>query len=196
MANYEIRKLGINLNYWYVVARSEQVKTTPLGVKLWNQNIVLFRDSQGTIQALEDRCPHRHVKLSHGQVIDNSLECIYHGWQFQGNGLCVKVPYLASNQKLPHCQLRPYPVKDVNGFIWLFPGESHLAPQIQPLAIPEWEHLNYIATVSTIHCQAHYSFLIENLMDMYHGHLHQSWQAWTDAKLEEIQVNETQIDAI
>ena len=71
----------------------------------------------------------------------------YHGWQFQGNGLCVKVPYLASNQKLPHCQLRPYPVRDVNGFIWLFPGESHLAPQIQPLAIPEWEHLNYIATV-------------------------------------------------
>ncbi|MGB3536177.1 MAG: aromatic ring-hydroxylating dioxygenase subunit alpha [Microcoleaceae cyanobacterium] len=196
MANYEIRQQGINPNHWYVIARSDEVKNRPLGVKLWNQNIVLFRDSQGIIQALEDRCPHRHVKLSHGKVIDNTLECVYHGWQFQPNGLCVKVPYLASNQKLPSCQLRCYPVKEIDGFIWLFPGDSDLAPQIQPLAIPEWEHLNYIATVSTIHCQAHYSFLIENLMDMYHGHLHQSWQAWTDAKLEAIQVNESKIDAI
>lgn len=196
MAIADIRQAEVNLNYWYVVAQSDAVKNKPLGVKLWHQEIVLLRDSQGQIYALEDCCPHRHVKLSHGQIVDNYLECIYHGWQFQGNGVCVKVPYLASHQKLPACQLRSYPVKDINGFIWLFPGEAHLASRIQPLAIPEWEHLNYIATVSTIHCQAHYSFLIENLMDMYHGHLHQSWQAWTDAKLEEIQVHQTQIDAI
>jgi hypothetical protein len=196
MGTTNIRQAEINPNHWYVVARSHEVKTQPLGVKLWNQAIVLFRDSQGQIYALENRCPHRHVKLSHGKMVDNSLECIYHGWQFQGNGVCVKVPYLAAHQKLPTCQLRSYPVKDVNGLIWLFPGQPNLATEIQPLTIPEWEHLNYIATVSTIHCHAHYSFLIENLMDMYHGHLHQSWQAWTDAMLEEIKVNETKIDAI
>ncbi len=196
MATSDIRQIGINLNHWYVVARSDEVKIKPLGVQLWNQAIVLFRDSQGKIHALEDRCPHRQVKLSHGKMVDNHLECIYHGWQFQGNGFCVKVPYLAANQKLPSCQLRSYPVQDINGFIWLFPGEPNQALQIQPLAIPEWEHLNYIATVSTIHCQAHYSFLIENLMDMYHGHLHQNWQAWTDAKLEELQENDSRIDAI
>jgi phenylpropionate dioxygenase-like ring-hydroxylating dioxygenase large terminal subunit len=196
MAHFDVRKQEINPNYWYVVARSNQVKTQPLGVKIWHENIVLFRDSLNKIHALEDRCPHRQVKLSHGKVIDNYLECIYHGWQFAADGFCVKVPYLSPDQKLPSCQLRCYPVQELNGFIWLFPGDSHLATQTQPLAIPEWEHLNYIATVSTIHCQAHYSFLIENLMDMYHGHLHQNWQAWTDAKLEEIQLNENKVDAI
>ncbi|MGB3403946.1 MAG: aromatic ring-hydroxylating dioxygenase subunit alpha [Microcoleaceae cyanobacterium] len=196
MANFDIRNKGINPNYWYVVARSDEVKNKPFGVKLWHENIVLFRDSLNQIHALEDRCPHRQVKLSHGKVIDNSLECVYHGWQFAANGLCVKVPYLASNQKLPSCQLRCYPVQELNGFIWLFPGDSNLATQTQPLAMPEWQHLNYIATVSTIHCQAHYSFLIENLMDMYHGHLHQNWQAWTDAKLEDIQIYENKVDAI
>jgi phenylpropionate dioxygenase-like ring-hydroxylating dioxygenase large terminal subunit len=68
-------------------------------------------------------------------------------------------------------------------------------PPIKPMGIPEWEHLNYIATVSTIECNAHYSYLIENLMDMYHGHLHQDWQAWTDAVLEDIEEDANRVDA-
>jgi hypothetical protein len=36
--------------------------------------------------------------------------------------------------------------------------------------------------------------LIENLMDMYHGHLHQDWQAWTDAVLEDIQEDANRVD--
>lgn len=192
--NHDIRELEINLNYWYVVASSKEVKNQPLGVKLWNQNIVLFRDSLGTIHALEDRCPHRQVKLSHGKIIDNYLECAYHGWQFNSQGDCVNVPYLDDNQKLPkNCKIREYLVQELDGFIWLFLGEN--ATEIQPLGVPEWDDLNYIATVSVIHYQGHFSFLIENLMDMYHGHLHQDWQAWTDAKLEKIEETENRVDA-
>lgn len=189
----KIRQLGINPNHWYVVARSCEVKAQPLGVILWNQPIVLFRDNQGKIQAIEDYCPHRNVKLSHGKVVENYLECVYHGWQFNPQGNCVKIPYLAENQKLPNCQIRRYPVQELDGFIWLFLGES--STSIQPLGVTEWEHLNYIATVSTIHCHAHYSFLIENLMDMYHGYLHQDWQAWTDAVLQSIDESPERVDA-
>jgi phenylpropionate dioxygenase-like ring-hydroxylating dioxygenase large terminal subunit len=190
--NIKIRDLGINPNYWYVVARSNEVKTKPLGVTLWNQPIILFRDNQGKIQALEDRCPHRQVKLSHGKIIAGLIECAYHGWQFNAQGKCVKIPYLAENQKLPNCQIYQYQVQELDGFIWIFLGKN--STQTQPLGVPEWDHLNYIATVSLIHCQAHYSFVIENLMDMYHGHLHQNWQAWTDAVLEKIDEYPDQID--
>ena len=34
----------------------------------------------------------RLAKLSEGQVIDGRLECLYHGWQFEGEGQCVKIP--------------------------------------------------------------------------------------------------------
>lgn len=193
----DIRQLGINPNHWYVVARSSQVQTQPLGVTLWHQAIAIYRDSTGKVHALEDRCPHRHVKLSHGRVNDNLLECTYHGWQFKSTGECAAVPYLAANQKLPNCKIRSYPVQEQDGFIWLFPGNVEMlyVKSLQPLSIPEWEHLNYIATVSTIECNAHYSYLIENLMDMYHGHLHQDWQAWTDAVLVDIQADEHRVDA-
>lgn len=190
-----VRELGINLNHWYVVARSSEVQTKPLGVTLWNQSIVLYRDAAGEVHALEDRCPHRQVKLSHGQVKHDLIECAYHGWRFNGDGECVEVDYLAENQKLPNCKIRQYPIQEQDGFIWLFPGEKELAESVLPLGLPEWEHLNYIGTVAVIDCQAHYSFLIENLMDMYHGHLHQNWQAWADPVLISLDEDANRVDA-
>ncbi|ALF53923.1 3-chlorobenzoate-3,4-dioxygenase [Nostoc piscinale CENA21] len=189
----DVRQLGINPNHWYVVARCTEVTNKPVGVILWHQAIALYRDSTGKIHALEDRCPHRQVKLSHGQAIANELECAYHGWRFNSSGECTAVPYLAANQKLPNCQIRRYPVKEQDGFIWLFPGDAESA--VEPMGLPEWEHLNYIASVAVINCQAHYSYLIENLMDMYHGHLHQDLQAWAAASLKDIDEDNHRVDA-
>lgn len=195
----DVPSLGINLNHWYVVARSSEVKDKPVQVTLWKQAIVIYRDDKGEIQALEDRCPHRQVKLSHGKVIGNQLECAYHGWRFNRQGECAAVPYLADNQKLPSCKIKVYPVKEQDGFIWLFPGNVETlhttSLQQQPMDVPEWDHLNYIATVSIINCQGHYSYLIENLMDMYHGHLHLNYQAWAEAVLENIQEDDNRVDA-
>jgi len=190
-----IRQLAINPNHWYVVAKSNEVKTQPLGITLWHQPIVIYRDSAGKTHALEDRCPHRQVKLSHGKVIGDNLECAYHGWRFNSTGECAEVPYLADNQKLPNCQISRYPVQEKDGFIWLFPGDDTLSEKISPLGLPEWEDLNYIATVAVINCKAHYSYLIENLMDMYHGHLHQDWQAWANPVLEDIDEDDNCVNA-
>src|SRR5919202_966232 len=161
-----IRQLGINLNHWYVVAKSSEIQAQPVGVTLWNQPIVLYRDNSGTVYALEDRCPHRQVKLSHGHVIVDRLECKYHGWQFKSSGECAAVPNLAANQKLPNCKIPYYPVKEQDGFIWLFSGN-----------------------VETLHSSS------INLMDMYHGHLHQDWQAWANPVLEDIKEDANRVDA-
>lgn len=191
----DVRSLGINPNHWYAVARSSEVSTELLGVTLWHQPIVLFRDAANQVQALEDRCPHRQVKLSHGKRVGERLECAYHGWQFDATGHCVEVPYLTEQQKLPTCQLRQYPVREQNGFIWVFPGDTDRAQQIEPLPLPEWDHLNYIGSVAVIECRAHYSFLLENLMDMYHGHLHDNYQAWANPVLQDLEQTADRVDA-
>jgi len=191
----DIRSVGINPNHWYVVAQSKEVKNTPLAVTLWKEPIAIYRDNSGQIHALEDRCPHRQVKLSHGKIVKNQLECAYHGWHFNADGECVVVPYLAANQKLPTCKIRRYPVIEKDGFIWVFPGDETLSKTVSPLELPEWEHLNYIVSFAVINCQGHYSYLIENLMDMYHGHLHQDWQAWHEPLLQKIQADSNRVDA-
>lgn len=214
----QVRSLPPNLNHWYALARSSAVMDQPLAVEIWGQAIALYRDGQGQIHALEDRCPHRQVKLSHGAVVGQNLECAYHAWQFDAQGNCAEVPYLEPNQKLPACKIRSYPVREQDGFIWVWPGDgaffeaqtleaqteeapieaqanaSATAPS--PLAIPEWDHLNFIATVATIDCEAHFSFLIENLMDMYHGHLHRGFQAWASAALETLEETPAKVDAL
>lgn len=192
----DVRQLGINLNHWYAVARSSEVTKKPIGVTLWQNSIALYRNSEGKIQAIADRCPHRFVKLSRGQVVGDAIECAYHGWQIGGAGECVKVPYLEPQQKLPACRVKTYPVREQDGFIWVFPGEAERAEAIAPMSLPEWEHLNYIASVTTIDCKAHFSFLIENLMDMYHGHLHQDYQAWADPQLQELAQTDDRVDAL
>ncbi|MGI0481535.1 Rieske 2Fe-2S domain-containing protein [Geminocystis sp. CENA526] len=190
-----IRTCGINLNHWYVVASSEEVKKQPLGVTLWHKSIVLFRNEKGEIQALDDRCPHRQVKLSDGQIVGNDIECAYHGWRFDGEGKCSFVPYLTEKQKLPSCQLKRYPVQELDGFIWLFAGDGE-AQKVQPMGLPEWHHLNYIGSMTSIDCPGHFSFLIENLMDMYHGHLHDNYQAWACASLKDITTEFDRVEAL
>ncbi|MDY6785860.1 MAG: aromatic ring-hydroxylating dioxygenase subunit alpha [Cyanobacteriota bacterium] len=190
----DVRTCGINANCWYVVARSSEVTNRPFSATLWKQPILVYRNGAGVAIALEDRCPHRQVKLSAGTVVGDTVQCAYHGWQFDSQGRCAGVPYLADNQKLPNCRIRSYPVRESDGFIWVFPGDGD-GEAIAQLGLPEWNHLNYIATVSYVDCPGHYSFLIENLMDMYHGHLHDNYQAWASAKLESITENTDRVDA-
>lgn len=50
-------------NLWHAVARSRDLKRTPLRVMFDGKGIVLFRHAGG-LSALHDQCPHRLVELS------------------------------------------------------------------------------------------------------------------------------------
>lgn len=191
----DIRRAGINPNHWYAVAQSSEVsKQNILGVRLWGQPMAIFRDTSEQLQCLEDRCPHRNVQLSHGRLVGSSLECAYHGWRVDSSGACVAIPYLEENQKLPTCRIRSFPVREQQGLIWVFPGDPDLAGHVPCLEMPEWDDLNYVASVAEIDTQAHFSFLIENLIDMYHGHLHAQYQAWSNAHLIEIKQSDERLE--
>lgn len=211
----DVRQADLNLDHWYPIALSSELGVDPLSVTVWEQPILLMRDAQGQAHALEDRCPHRFVKLSHGQRIPaqeidrqdmdpqdidplkhpDLIECAYHGWRFDLEGQCYSVPYLADDQKLPTCRIRTFPLREQDGFVWIFPGDPQHSERKQPLALPEWDDLNAIVSVTQIQCQAHFSFLIENLMDMYHGHLHNDLQAWADPQLQELTADERRVEA-
>lgn len=190
----DVRQLAINPSHWYPVVRGRDLKDKPVSVQIWGESVVLWRGETG-VHALEDRCPHRLVKLSHGHRRADRIECAYHGWLFDSDGKCTHVPYLEPTQKPPRCQVRTYAVREQYGFVWLFAGNAAEADGHVLLAIPEWDHLNYIATVSVIDCKAHYSYLIENLMDMHHAPLHSNYQAWSDAVLEKLHEEPERVDA-
>ena len=79
-------------NYWYVAAWNDEVNREPLARTLLNEDIVLFRKLDGTVVALENRCAHRRLPLSMGRVIDDSIQCGYHGLVFNSAGRCTYMP--------------------------------------------------------------------------------------------------------
>uniref|UniRef100_A0A453PVA9 Rieske domain-containing protein n=1 Tax=Aegilops tauschii subsp. strangulata TaxID=200361 RepID=A0A453PVA9_AEGTS len=86
---------------WYPLYLSKEVPDdAALPLTVFDRQLVLYRDAAGVLRCHEDRCPHRLAKLSEGQLVDGKLECLYHGWQFDGEGKCVKIPQVLSRPAL------------------------------------------------------------------------------------------------
>ena len=80
-------------NAWYVACWAGDLEPgVPLAKTILSEPIVLWRDRDGAPVALEDRCCHRHLPLSLGKVTGNTLQCGYHGLEFDNSGTCVSVP--------------------------------------------------------------------------------------------------------
>ncbi|WP_404791175.1 Rieske 2Fe-2S domain-containing protein [Altericista sp. CCNU0014] len=189
-----IREVGIDPNHWYAVGWSDSLKPGRVApVVLWNQAIALYRATDGQLHALEDVCPHRGIALHKGKVRGCTLACAYHGWEFDGTGACVGIPYLPPDQKLPPARARSYPVREKYGVMWLFPGDGELAATTPLLDIPEYGQANLLMIPITGHFKAHFSICNENAMDVFHGFLHQELQGWFDPVL--IHLKETE-DAV
>jgi len=91
----DLRRTGINPDFWYPVAVSASVrkkKTFP--AVFAGERIALYRGESGTVYALEDRCAHRQVPLSMGVVEGDVLRCCYHAWAYRGTGRISQIPYL------------------------------------------------------------------------------------------------------
>ena len=191
-----VREVGINPNYWYPVAWGDGLKSGEvMPVKVWQQNIAVYREQTGKLHALENACPHKGVELDRGEVQGSNLACPYHGWEFNGEGKCVSIPYLPKEQKLPCAEARSYPVQEKYGIIWIFPGESSLATSRQLPKIPEYEDPQWLVVRIPARFKAHFSICNENTMDVFHGYLHKNLQGWFDPVLISLRQEKTSVVA-
>ena len=90
MRNHELPKcpdtVPPELNHWHPILSAHELRREPAAVRLHGTEIVLFRTAAGPIGALANSCPHRRMKLSMGKVVDDRLQCMYHGWTFDCRG--------------------------------------------------------------------------------------------------------------
>ncbi|CAA9211438.1 FIG00566099: hypothetical protein [uncultured Coleofasciculus sp.] len=191
-----VREVGINPDYWYPVGwANELLPGNVMPVMIWQQAIALYRDSNHQIHALEDACAHKGVALHKGKVEGCHLTCPYHGWEFNGTGECVNVPYLPKDQKLPRALVRSYPVQEKYNLIWVFPGDASLAHTCELLDIPEFQHPDWVMVRVTAKMPAHFSICNENSMDVFHGYLHQNLQGWFSPVLKSLRETDSSVCA-
>ncbi|MBM4073512.1 MAG: Rieske 2Fe-2S domain-containing protein [Planctomycetes bacterium] len=110
------------LDHWHPVLLSRDLKQAPVGVRLAGHDIVLFRGERSCIGALADNCPHRHMRLSMGKVVQHRLQCMYHGWSFDchGGGESPATPKL-------YAQAVKFDAMEKHGAVWVKSADSNPA---------------------------------------------------------------------
>jgi vanillate O-demethylase monooxygenase subunit len=153
------------LNAWYVACTPQEIDDKPLGRRICNQPLVLYRDANGEVAALEDFCPHRGAPLSLGRVIEGQLVCGYHGLAMGCDGKTVSMP----GQRVDRFPcIRRYPVVERHGFIWVWPGDAALANPDLIHACPWADSPEWAYGGGLFHIGCDYRLMIDNLMDLTH----------------------------
>jgi vanillate O-demethylase monooxygenase subunit len=157
---------GFARNQWYVAAYGREVERRLLSRTVLGERLALYRTRGGPVVALADRCVHRGYPLSASQLVDDTVVCGYHGFTYDPTGTCVAVPGQA---RVPRtARVASYPIAEQDSFVWVWIGQAELAdttpiPRAPWLADPGW------ATTSGMEpLAAHWSLLVDNLMDLSH----------------------------
>ena len=125
--------------HWMPLCLIEEVSEpdgTPVKARVFGENLVVFRDSDGRVGVLDEACPHRRASLALGRNEEGGLRCLYHGWKMdaEGNVLEMASEPAASGmvEKVKH---RAFPTQEWGGMVWAWFGPADAMPAFQP---PAW----------------------------------------------------------
>jgi vanillate O-demethylase monooxygenase subunit len=153
-----------HFDQWYVAALSREIGHEPLGRRILDEDVVLYRTQDGRVTALRDRCPHRRFPLSRGHLVGDELVCGYHGFTFDCEGHCVRVP---GQERIPNrADVRSYCVAEQGAWTWIFMGETE--PSSRPPATPWLESGQWTTIAGVAPLRARTELLLDNLLDLSH----------------------------
>ena len=146
---------------WFPVCRSgEAVARHVVHTALFGREFAIWRSDDGAVNAWENRCPHRGVRLTVGTNLGNVLKCRYHGWTFEsGSGQCVERPAHPGEKPPALVRVRTFPCVEAHGYVWTRlrgDGEDDRGPAIRP-ARPA-------LTLRSIHVRAPAAMVRESLV--------------------------------
>lgn len=175
-------------NHWFAVELDREIKRGEVKeVIFWKTSIAVFRGEDGVVRAIENRCAHRQLRLSEGQVEGNELMCTYHGWSYNGDGDCTHISHElgGKRKKMPKICIRSFPVRIKYGFVWIFPGDPAKADSVPLPEIPQLDQRDawpFIPIDITIN--AHFSMIVENVCDFNHEYLHRDLRPFSKPSLQ------------
>jgi phenylpropionate dioxygenase-like ring-hydroxylating dioxygenase large terminal subunit len=155
---------------WFAVARSCDINK-PKAAKLLDQDLVVFRDKDGTAHITDRRCIHRGGDLAAGKVDEHGIACPYHGWSFDGEtGMCTRIPSMAGAGQIPgNARIRSYPVIERYEHVWTCLDEPFFdipsPPELDGLTL-EWRpakpipaRCGFMAATENFRDMAHFPFV-------------------------------------
>lgn len=168
---------------WYLLCRSSELKRKPKRLEFAGLALVAFRDEQGQVGVLLDRCAHRGVPLSQGRVCGKLVECPYHGWQYDREGNVAHIPALGDcSTAVIHQSIPSYFTHEQEGFIWIWQAPKLATAETAtqpPQPPPVFSHFNTAGWTSFV-MQTRFTGTVEscleNFLDCPHAtFVHRYW---------------------
>lgn len=121
--------------YWVPACRSAKLVAdgAPERVRLFGENFVAFRATDGRVGFLAEGCPHRCASLALARNEGNGLRCIFHGWKFSVDGACVDAPTEPPGRREHFASLVPvrsHPAREAGGLVWVYLGKQKEPPPL------------------------------------------------------------------
>ncbi|MGZ3772811.1 MAG: Rieske 2Fe-2S domain-containing protein [Pseudobdellovibrionaceae bacterium] len=174
---------GDLINHWYILALENEVPIDrPVKRFLYDISYVLFRDKNGTVAVLQDKCLHRGAQLSLGTVDNGEVRCPYHGWKFNSEGRVTEVPSdgpqdeAEKQSKQRNWCVNKVPVVTQDGCVWIWPGDKDQATAAPDWRFPEYGNKSVTQYFMTTDFDNEVTHLIQNFMDVPHTvFVHSKW---------------------
>ncbi|OED40016.1 vanillate O-demethylase oxygenase [Chromatiales bacterium (ex Bugula neritina AB1)] len=154
-------------NAWYVAGWASEFADQPVKITVLEQELVLYRKTDGQVCALRDLCPHKLLPLSMGKVDGDTIQCGYHGTVFNAQGHCIRVP---GQEIIPKRQcVDVFPVHEKNNIVWVWMGDADQADTSQVFDLPQFHDKTWRAHHGdALHIESNYLNVAENLVDPAH----------------------------
>ncbi|MGL5793903.1 MAG: Rieske 2Fe-2S domain-containing protein [Waterburya sp.] len=114
--------------HWYPLIPVEDLNPKrPTPITVLGLNLVIWQPGlSSTYRVFMDRCPHRLAPLSEGRIDEKTgnLMCSYHGWQFDAEGICTRIPQaedpnIIDKNKDDFC-VTALPCRQANDLLWVW----------------------------------------------------------------------------
>jgi len=110
--------------FWHPIAVSEKLeKGKAQALRVLGEDLTLYRGEGGRPYLIGGRCAHRCTVLHTGVIQGEQIRCMYHGWRYDGTGLCTDIPAEKQPRSRP-ITIAGYPVHEYSGVVFAYLGEQ------------------------------------------------------------------------
>lgn len=113
---------------WFQVGWSDEIGTGAVHrMTYFGRDLVAWRAQSGRLVVMDAYCEHLGAHLGHGgHVVGEAIQCPFHGWQWDGDGRNVCIPYEPRPNR--GRRMRTYPVVERNQSVYLWHDVQHREP--------------------------------------------------------------------
>lgn len=164
---------------WFMIAPAEALGDSPMSLRYFARDMVLYRGASGRVVLVDAYCPHMGAHLARNttsyvirdgeQIEGDSIRCPFHGWRYGPDGRCDDIPY--SRDFIPKsAQLQTWPVVERAGIIWMWHDEQGGAPAFPLPDFALWDDPAWVRWAIDImgEVDIHPIEIVDNMADLAH----------------------------